>query len=107
MLQRSATDFSDAAGVTEINRHIAVSHGRLNRIAQITPGCDVDFWVVLHKITNGLSHPASRANEQHVYGRRFHLGRTIILPSRWEGRGIARYPLKRFCPALPVRKGKD
>ena len=69
MLQRSATDFSGGAGVTEIDRHIALSHGRLNRIAQITPRDDVDFWVLLCKITNSFSHTPSRADEQYTHGR--------------------------------------
>src|SRR5438067_1004500 len=64
MLQRGATDFSGGGGVTEIDRHIAVFHGRLNRIAQITPRDDVDFWIVLRKTTNSFSHAPSRADEQ-------------------------------------------
>src|SRR5882724_12844312 len=73
MLQRSVTDFSDGAGMAEINGHIAISHGWLNWITQIAPLDDIDFWVVLRKITHGLSHAASRADEQYAHARRFHL----------------------------------
>src|SRR4029453_7107233 len=63
-LQGSRANFSDGVGVTEINRHITIAHCRLNRITQITPRDDVDFWVVLRKISDGFSHAPSRANEQ-------------------------------------------
>src|SRR5713101_8424508 len=35
MLQRSRADFTDSVGVAEIDRHIAISHGRFDRIAKI------------------------------------------------------------------------
>src|SRR5216110_1731151 len=105
MLQRNSTDFSDGAGVTEIDRYLAVSHGWLNQITQITLLDDIDFWVVLRKITNGFSHAASCTDEQYVHGRRSHLRRILTFSCHLEkGEAIACYPLKRFCPPLPLRK---
>src|SRR5205823_2234274 len=81
MLQGSRADFSDGTGATEINRHIAISHGRLNRVAQITLPDDVDFRVVLRKLTDCFSHAPSRADEQYTHRKLFHLDGTLTLPS--------------------------
>jgi hypothetical protein len=77
MLQGNATDFSDRVGLAKIDNHIAILHHRFDRIAKIASRGDVDLWIVLRKINDGLAHAPGRANQQHANARQFHASRTL------------------------------
>ena len=47
MLQSRAANLVDRASMTEINRDVAIFHGRLNCIAQIALRDDADLRIVL------------------------------------------------------------
>src|SRR5258707_7178448 len=86
MLQGKATDFSNGVGLAEIDSYIAILHSRLDRIAKVASRDDVDLWIVLRRIANGLAHATSRANEQYADARRLHSEETLTLPlSLWKG----------------------
>src|SRR4030095_467165 len=105
MLQDSRGDSGEGVGVTEIDSHIAIFHGRLDRIAKIALPDDVDLRVGIRKIAYGFSHAPSGADEQRAHRRRFHLKENPH-PTLSLGKGAAavRYRLKRLCPPLPLRK---
>src|SRR5262245_1055486 len=72
MLEGGRADITDRVRIAEIDRHIAIFHSRLNRIAKIALPDDVDLRVAHCKITYGSSHATSAADQQYVHARIIH-----------------------------------
>ena len=63
MRQGCTADLFDGIRMTEIDRYIAIIHGRLEWIAQIALCDDVDLRIGPGKIDNRFSHAPGHANE--------------------------------------------
>src|SRR4051794_24833812 len=67
-VQRRAADFTGRVGMTEIDRHIAIVHRRLDCVAEVALRYDLNFWLGACKVEYGFPHATGCAYQQHAHG---------------------------------------
>src|SRR6202011_3836038 len=69
VLRSRPADFVDRAGMTEINRDVAIFDGWIDCIAEIALRDNVDLWIVLGQIDNRLAHSTASPDQRHAHRR--------------------------------------
>src|SRR2546421_10144902 len=70
-LRSGPANFVDRAGITEIDRDIAILQRRIDRVPNVALRDDVDLRIVPGQIENRLAHSTARPNQRNAHAR-FH-----------------------------------